>query len=117
MRGETSVAGLLDRFHQDLNQVMYPFLIASVIARNGAATSEEIAEQIFALTEGTFACEPASHRRQIGRMDKTFGLIESSGRKKSAAEVKYRLTEKGERLYSETVQRLIRPLVGILPRT
>jgi DNA-binding PadR family transcriptional regulator len=114
MRKEPTVGVLIDRFGKDLNTLFYPFFIVTIIARNGSATRQKIWEEIFAITHGAFPCELDSHNRQMSRMEKTFGLIEPSQRKRDTALVSYRLTEKGQRLYSESLTRFIEPLSEVL---
>lgn len=117
MRVEPTVAVLLNRFSQGLSKIFYPFFIVTVIARSGAATRQEIWEEILTLTRGAFACELDSHNRQFSRMEKTFQLVEPVERKRDATLVRYQLTEKGRRLYSESLHELIEPLCEILPRS
>jgi hypothetical protein len=114
MRKEPTVAVLLNRFGQELNAVIYPFFIVMIIARNGSATRQEIWDEIFALTHGAFPCELDSHHRQVSRMEKTFQIIEPEQRTRDTASCRYRLTEKGRRLYSESLTKFIEPLNDIL---
>ena len=106
---------LLTRFRQEIQSVLYPFFVLSIIERNGSASRQEIKDEIFRLTGGTIGYEVASHNRLIGRLQKTFRLIEPLGRESDATLVHYRLTEKGKRLYSESLKQVIYPLGDILP--
>lgn len=114
MRKDPTVAVLSNRFGQDLNRVFYPFFIVMIIARNGPATRLEIWDKISTRTYGAFPCELDSHSRQISRLEKTFRIIEKVEGKKDAKLAKYRLTEKGQRLYSESLTRFIEPLNEML---
>ena len=114
MRKEPTAAVLLNRFGQELNRVLYPFFIVMIIARNGSATRQEIWDEIFTLTHGAFPCELDSHSRQMSRMEKTFRLIEPAQRTRDAMAARYRLTDKGQRLYSESLTKFIEPLKEML---
>ncbi|MGB7326381.1 MAG: hypothetical protein WBD31_16025, partial [Rubripirellula sp.] len=93
----------------------YPFLIVSIIDRNGTASREQIADQIFKRSRGAFSCEPASHDRQVSRLEKTFRLIEPVKKEKNKALVQYRLTAKGKRLYAKSLKQVVHPLCDVLP--
>ena len=114
MRKVPTAAVLLNRFGQELNKVLYPFFIVMVIARNGSATRQEIWDEIFALTQGAFPCELDSHSRQMSRLEKTFQLIELVQKPRDATVARYRLTDKGQKLYSESLTKLIEPLKEML---
>lgn len=114
MRTEPTATVLLNRFGQDLNRVFYPFFIVAVIARDGTATRQEIWDEIFRLTHGAFPCELSSHNRQMSRMEKTFRLIEPVQKPRDATTVRYRLTDKGKKLYLESLTKLIEPLKEML---
>ncbi|MAV34744.1 MAG: hypothetical protein CMJ59_04725 [Planctomycetaceae bacterium] len=115
MAQEPTVEVLLNRFRNELQSVFYPFFVVSIIERNSSANRQEIKEQIASLTGGTIEMEVASHNRLIGRLEKTFRLIEPSGRESDPSLVRYRLTQKGKRLYSESLNQIIYPLSDILP--
>ncbi len=115
MAKEPTVDVLLNRFRAELQSVLYPFLVVSMIEENGSATREEIRNEIAKLTNGTVEVEIPSHNRQVGRLAKTCRLIEPSGRENNPSRVRYRLTKKGKRLYAETLKRVIYPLGEILP--
>jgi hypothetical protein len=66
------------------------------------------------LTQGAFTIELDSHQRQISRLEKTFQLITPLKDTRDAALVKYRLTEKGRKLYSESRRKIIEPLCEFL---
>lgn len=112
---EPTVEALLNRFREELQSALYPFLVVSIIERNGSASREEIRDEIAKLTDGTVAVAIPSHNRQVGRLSKTFRLIEPSGRENNPSLVRYRLTKKGKRLYAETLKRVVYPLGKILP--
>ncbi len=114
MRKEPTVGVLLDRFGQEVNRLFYPFFVVTVIARRGLATRQEIWDEIFTITNGAFPCELDSHHRQMSRMHKTFGLIEPVQRTRDLTVAKFQLTEKGERLYSDTITKFIDPLREML---
>ena len=101
MPKEPTVDVLLSRFSQEIQSVFYPFFVLSIIERNGSASRQEIKDEIFRLTGGTIEYEVTSHNRLIGRLEKTFRLIERLGKERDAALVHYGLTKKGKRLYSE----------------
>ncbi|TWU51961.1 hypothetical protein [Rubripirellula reticaptiva] len=114
MATEPTVDVLLDRFSQEAMSVFYPFLIVSVVDRNGSASREQIAGEISKLTRGAFSCEPASHNRQVSRLEKTFRLIEPVNNEKNRTLVQYRLTAKGKRLYAESLEQVVHPLRNVL---
>ena len=115
MSKEPTVDGLLNRFREEVASAFYPFLVVSIIERNRSASRQEIREEIFRLTRGTIEFEIPSHNRLIGKLEKTFRLIGPIGKEKDAALVRYRLTEKGKRLYSQSLQQVIHPLGDALP--
>ena len=115
MAEEPTVDVLLDRFRTELQSVLYPFLVVSMIEKNDSATREEIRDEITKLTDETIKVAIPSHNRQVGRLAKTFRLIEPSGKENNPSLVRYRLTKKGKRLYAETLKRAIYPLGKILP--
>ena len=106
---------LLSRFRKEMQSVLYPFFVLSIIERNGSATRKEIKDEIFRLTSGTVVYEDASHDRLIGRLEKTFRLIEPLVKHKDATRMQYSLTKKGKSLYSESLRQVIYPLGDILP--
>ena len=87
----------------------------SIIERNGSASRQEIKDEIFRLTRGTVEFDGTSHDRHVSRLEKTFGLIEPLRKAKDRARVPYGLTEKGKRLYSQSLEQVIYPLGDILP--
>ena len=111
---EPTVDVLLSRFSHELQKVLYPFFIVATIAKKGNATRQEIWEDIFAQSRGAFSCAQESHNQQISRMEKTFGLIEPIDRNRDSTLVRYRLTDKGERLYLRSNDVLIDPLRDLL---
>jgi len=115
MPTEPTVDVLLNRFCQEAKAVFYPFLVVSIIERNGSASRQEIADEIFQLSRGAFTSAPASHDRQVSRLEKTFRLIEPVKQEKDRALVQYRLTAKGKRLYAESIKQVVQPLGEILP--
>ena len=115
MSKEPTVDVLLNRFSEEVQSVFYPFFVLSIIERNGSASRQEIKDEIFRLTRGTIELEVTSHNRWIGRLEKTFRLIEPLGKERDPSVVHYGLTEKGKRLYSEALEQVIYPLGDILP--
>jgi len=115
MAQEPTVDVLLNRFRKELQSVFYPFFVVSIIERNDSASRQEIRDELLRLTDGTIKVEITSHNRLIGRLEKTFGLIEPSEKASNLALVRYRLTTKGKRLYSESLKQVISPLGKILP--
>ena len=114
MAKEPTVDTLLNRFSKELRSVFYPFFVVSIIERNGSASRQEIKDEILRLTNGTVKYEVTSHNQLIGRLEKTFKLIEPLGKERDPSLVRYRLTMKGKRLYSESLKQVIYPLGDIL---
>ena len=110
MPTEPTLDVLLSRFRSELHALLYPYLIVVVIAKDGSATRQQVQDGIFRLTDGTVAVAEASHNRHIGRLCKTFGVIESVGSAKAAEKQLYQLTAKGQRLYQRTLQEVVSPL-------
>ncbi len=115
MPKEPTVGLLLNRFRNEIKTVLYPFLILSIIQRRGSASRQQIREEISQLTGGTIELETAAHNRLIGRLKKTFGLIEPLGKSQDADAVQYGLTSKGKKLYADALHQVIYPLGDILP--
>ena len=102
MAKEPTVEALLSRFSKEVHSTLYLFLVASIIETNGSASRQEIRDEIARLTDGIIKIEILAHHRLVGRLEKTFHLIERLGRENDPALLRYRLTkERKGGLYSE----------------
>ena len=108
---------LRDRFRNELQSVLYPFLLLSLIAELGSASRQELQDELMLRSDGTLEITTASHQRWMGRMDKTFRVIEPIGKSKDRAVVRYRLTRKGKQLYTTSLKQIVSPLSDLLPST
>lgn len=116
-RKEPTVEVLLSRFEREVNTALLPFVVLSVIERNGSASRQEIRDEIGEVTGGRMDPGEASDDRLMGRMEKTFGLIEpvEPAGKTSRADTRFGLTQKGRRLHAEAWRDVLAPLLRILP--
>ena len=114
MPKQPTVDFLLNRFREEIHSALYPFLILSVIEQHGSASRDEIKDEIFQLTGGTIDYDVANHKRLMGRMEKTFRLIEPVGEAQGTDLMHYGLTKKGQSLFAQASQRVISPLSELL---
>ena len=108
---------LQDRFRNELQSVLYTFLLLSLIEELGNASRQELQDELMLRSGGALEIATASHQRWMGRMEKTFRVIEPIGKSKDRAVVRYRLTRKGKQLYTTSLKEIVSPLSGLLPST
>ena len=113
----TSNKQLQDRFRNELQSVLSPFLLLSLIEELGNASRQELQDELMLRSGGSLEIATASHQRWMGRMEKTFRVIEPIGKSKDRAVVRYRLTRKGKQLYTTSLKEIVSPLSGLLPST
>ena len=105
---------LQDRFRNELQSVLSPFLLLSLIEELGNASRQELQDELMLRSGGTLEIATASHQR---RMEKTFRVIEPIRKSKDRAVVRYRLTRKGKQLYTTSLKEIVSPLSNLLPST
>ena len=108
---------LQDRFRNELQSVLYPFLLLSLIEELGNASRQELQDELMLRSGGALEIATASHQRWMGRMEKTFRVIEPIGKSKDRAVVRYRLPRKGKQLSTTSLKEIFSPLSNLLPST
>ena len=112
-RQQPTVEDLLARFLNETNATFYAFIMITVIRRLGQPSISEIRREIEQLAEGRFIHSLASDKQLIGRMDKTFGLIDCVGG--DVDDRRFRLNQKGEKLVQLSLAQVVQPLQSVLP--
>lgn len=109
---QPTVDDLLKRFEDEVRADFYPLLVMAIIYRLDNPSRSEIGAELSRLGDGKFSHTPASLKQLVGRMDKTFGLIDCVGG--DPEDRRYRINRKGATLYEKTRERVIGPLLDAL---
>ncbi len=111
-RAQPSVDTLLTRFDDEVDAAFYPFLVLQLIEQQSNPAFSEIRQAIAALSEGKYVRSEASDKQLIGRMDKTFGLIDCVGGE--TGDRRFRLNKKGSELLNSSREQVLAPLLTII---
>ncbi|MCG8413903.1 MAG: hypothetical protein MI746_06750 [Pseudomonadales bacterium] len=109
---QPSVEDLFDRFDKEVDKLFYEILLVKVIEKLGQPSIAEIRLEVAKFAAGKYVRSEASDKQVIGRMDKTFGLLDCVGG--SGIERRFRLNVKGELLLSRCQQEVIEPMMELL---
>lgn len=105
---QPTVERLVERFAGEVDSAFYPFIVMLVIQRLENPSLSEIRQGVAKLAAGKYIQSEASDKQLLGRMDKTFGLIDCVGG--APEDRRYRVNRKGARLLKESRRQVLDPL-------
>ncbi len=109
---QPTVEDLFDRFDNEVDKLFYEILLVKIIEKLGQPSIAEVRREVAKLASGKYVHSEASDKQVIGRMDKTFGLLDCVGG--SGIERRFRLNAKGDLLLNRCQQEVIEPMLQLL---
>ena len=102
----------MSRFDSEVSGVFYEVIIMRIICKLEQPSIAEIRREIAKLADGKYVRTESSDKQLIGRMDKTFGLIDCVAG--SGMDRRFRINEKGAALLKKSTNQVIEPVIEIL---